>query len=125
MELLENTGSNEHNIKLQKGKQPPYRPIYSLGLVELETLKIYIETYLKTGFIQPFKFPAGASILLNKKQASVKRSTYYQARLIEGDAQRERKKSRVCHVMTPRSLGAPKSCAFRETLKMCAIDSIP
>ena len=55
----------------------------------------------------------------------VKRSTYYQARLIKGDAQRERKKSRVCHVMTPWFLGAPKSCAFGETLKMCAIDSTP
>ena len=56
---------------------------------------------------------------------NVKRSTYYQARLIEEDAQRERKKSRVRHVMTPWFLGAPKSCAFGETLKMCAIDSTP
>ena len=56
---------------------------------------------------------------------AVKRSIYYHARLIKGDAQRERKKSRVCHVMTPRSLVAPKSCAFGETLKMCVIDSTP
>ena len=59
------------------------------------------------------------------KNEDVKRSIYYQARLIEGDAQRERKKSRVRHVMTPRFLGAPKSCAFGVTLKMCAIDSTP
>ena len=67
MELPENTGINEHVIKLQDGKQPPYGPIYSLGLVELETLKTYIEIYLKTGFIQPFKSPAGAPILFDKK----------------------------------------------------------
>ena len=51
MELPENTGINEHAIELQDGKQPPYGPIYSLGPVELETLKTYIETHLKTGFI--------------------------------------------------------------------------
>ena len=42
---------NEHAIDLEDGKQLPYRLIYSLGLVELETLKTYIETYLKTRFI--------------------------------------------------------------------------
>ena len=67
MELSENTGINKHAIELQDGKQPPYGPIYSLGLVELETLKTYIEIYLKTGFIQPFKSPAGAPILFDKK----------------------------------------------------------
>ena len=49
MELPANTGINEYAIKLQDGKQSPYGPIYSLGPVELETLKTYIETYLKTG----------------------------------------------------------------------------
>ena len=67
MELPENTGINEHAIELQDGKQPPYGPIYSLGPVELETLKNYIKTHLKTGFIWPSKFPAGVSILFNKK----------------------------------------------------------
>ena len=52
MELPENTGINEHAIELIEGKQPPYALMYSLGLVELETLKAYIETHLKTGFIQ-------------------------------------------------------------------------
>ena len=51
MELPENTGINKHAIELQDGKQPLYGPIYSLGPVELETLKTYIETHLKTGFI--------------------------------------------------------------------------
>ena len=54
---------NKHVIKLEKGKQPPYGAIYSLGLVELETLKTYIKTNLANGFIRPLKSPAGAPIL--------------------------------------------------------------
>ena len=61
------TELNEHIIDLVDGKQPLYKPIYSLGLVELETLKTYIETHLKTGFIRPSKSLAGASILFDKK----------------------------------------------------------
>ena len=67
MELPKNIGIKEHTIELQDGKQPLYRPIYSLELVELKTLKTYIETYLKTGFIQPFKSSANALILFDKK----------------------------------------------------------
>ncbi len=67
MELLENTGMNEHAIKLIDDKQPPYGPIYTLRSVELETLKAYIETYLRTGFIRPSKSPADALILFDKK----------------------------------------------------------
>lgn len=51
MELLENSRMNEYAIELIDGKQSFYEPIYTLSLVELETLKIYIETHLKTGFI--------------------------------------------------------------------------
>ncbi len=67
MELLKNTGINEYVIKLIDGKQPLYGSIYALSPVELETLKTYIKTYLKTGFIRPFKSPAGALIFFNKK----------------------------------------------------------
>ena len=49
--LPERIELNKHAIDLEDGKQPPYGPIYSLALVELETLKTYIETHLKTGFI--------------------------------------------------------------------------
>ena len=35
--------------------------------MELETLKAYIETYSKTGFIWPSKSLADVSILSNKK----------------------------------------------------------
>ena len=49
--LLDWTGANEHAIKLEEGKQPSYRPIYSLKPVELETFKTYIETNMPNGFI--------------------------------------------------------------------------
>ena len=58
---------NEHAIELEKGKQPPFGAIYSLGPVELETLKTYIEINLANGFIRSSKFPAGAPILFDKK----------------------------------------------------------
>ncbi len=67
IELFENIKINEHVIELIDGKQPPYRPIYTLSPVELETLKAYIKTHLRTEFIRPFKFPAGAPILFDKK----------------------------------------------------------
>lgn len=49
--LLKQTDLNKHAIELKKEKQPLYRPIYSLGLIELGILKTYTKTYLKTGFI--------------------------------------------------------------------------
>lgn len=67
MELLENTSMNEHVVKLVKGKQPPYGPIYSLKPVKLETLKTYTETYLKTEFIQLSKSPTSISIFFDWK----------------------------------------------------------
>ena len=67
IELPQNTSINKHVIELQDGKQPPYRPFYSLGLVELDTLKIYIKTHLKTGLIWLFKSFASVFILLDKK----------------------------------------------------------
>ena len=35
--------------------------------MKLETLKTYIKTYLKTGFIRPSKSPAGTSVFFDKK----------------------------------------------------------
>ena len=66
-ELPKNTEMNEHAIELEEDKQPLFGPIYSLGPVELETLKTYIETNLANGFIQPSKSPTGASILFDQK----------------------------------------------------------
>ncbi len=67
MELPENMEMNEYDIELIDGKQPSYGPIYAFSLVELETLKAYIEIHLKTGFIRPFKSPADTPILFDKK----------------------------------------------------------
>ena len=67
-ELLENTRINDHAIKLVDDQQLPYGLIYSLGPVELETLKTYIETNLKNGFIRPSKSPVRAPILLIRSQ---------------------------------------------------------
>ena len=66
-ELLEHTEINTYTIDLEEGKQSSYGPIYSLGPVELETLKIYIKTNLANGFIRPSKSPAGTPILFDKK----------------------------------------------------------
>ena len=66
-ELPEHTGINDHAIELVDDRQPPYGPIYSLGPVELETLKTYIEINLKNGFIRPSKSPVEAPILFDKK----------------------------------------------------------
>ena len=67
VELPKNTEINEHAIELEKGKQPPFRPIYNLGSIELKTLKTYIKTHLANGFIRSSKSPSGASILFDKK----------------------------------------------------------
>ena len=66
-ELPKHIEINDHAIELVKDQQPSYGPIYSLGPVELETLKAYIETSLANGFIRPSKSPAGAPILFDQK----------------------------------------------------------
>ena len=71
-ELPEHTRINDHPIDLLNNKQLPYGPIYSLGPVEIETLKTYIEANLANGFIRLSKSPAGALILfIQKKDGSL------------------------------------------------------
>ena len=65
--LLEYTKINNHAIKLVDGQQSTYESIYSLGPMELKTLKAYIKTNLVNDFIGPSKFPAIASILFDQK----------------------------------------------------------
>ena len=64
---------NEHTIELEEGKQPPFRPIYSLGPVELEILKTYIKTNLANGFIYPSKFPVEVPMLFDWKPNGILR----------------------------------------------------
>ena len=68
VEFPEYTGINNHAIKLEEGKQPSFRPIFSLGPVELETLKTYIKTNLANSFIRPSKSPARIPIFFEQKQ---------------------------------------------------------
>lgn len=67
MKLLKNTSINKHAIQLIEGKQPLYGPIHTLNLVELESLKTYIKTYLKTRCIWRSKSLADTPILFTKK----------------------------------------------------------
>lgn len=67
MELSKNIGINKHAIEPIESKQPPYRLIYALILVELEILKTYIKTHLITGFIPLSKSLATALILFDQK----------------------------------------------------------
>ncbi len=68
IELPEHTEIIDHAIKFVDDRQLSYGAIYSLGLIELQTLKAYIENNLANGFIRPSKSPAIASILFDKKQ---------------------------------------------------------
>lgn len=71
-ELSEYIGINNHFINLIKGQQPPYRLIYSLEPVKLETLKTYIKINLVKKFIKLSKSPAGTPILfVCKKNRSI------------------------------------------------------
>ena len=65
--LVEHTEINNHAIGLVDNPQHAYGSIYSLGLVELETLKAYIKNNKANGFIRPFKSPARAPIFFDKK----------------------------------------------------------
>ena len=65
--LFKSTEINDHAIELVDEQQLLYRPIYSLKLIELETLKTYIKTNLANGFISFSKSSAKAPILFDKK----------------------------------------------------------
>lgn len=70
IELLENTKINEHTIELKEGQQSSFWPIYSLGPMELEMFKIYININLANSHIRLSKFLAGAPIFFNEKPDS-------------------------------------------------------
>lgn len=53
--FLKYTGMNDPIIELIDGQQLFYMPIYTLELVKLESLKVYIKTNLANNFISPFK----------------------------------------------------------------------
>lgn len=68
---FKHTSINNYFIDLIDNKQPLYDPIYSLGLIELEILKIYIKTNLANSFIRLSKSPTSTPILfICKKDGS-------------------------------------------------------
>ncbi len=67
IELPKYMSINGYAIQLVDDWQSLYGLIYSLGLVELETLKAYIKNNLANSFIRSFKSPTKASILFDKK----------------------------------------------------------
>lgn len=67
MKLPESISMIKYVIKLIEDKKLSCKPIYALSPMELGTLKIYIKTYLKTGFIWPSKSSASVPIFFDKK----------------------------------------------------------
>ncbi len=67
VKLPEHTEINDHAIELVDNWQHSYGPIYSIGSVELETLKAYIKNNPTNSFIKPSKSPAVVPILFDKK----------------------------------------------------------
>ena len=55
-------------IDLQPGKNPQWGPIYNLSLVEVETLREYINENLANGFIRKSRSATGAPIFFVKKK---------------------------------------------------------
>lgn len=56
-------------MKLVNKKQSLYGPIYTFMLIELEGFKAYIETHLKTNFIQTFKSVANIHFFFARRPA--------------------------------------------------------
>ena len=67
MKFLKYTIINNHFIKLEKNKQLFFKLIYSLRLIKLEIMKIYIKTNLVNDFIQFFKSLIKVLIFFNQK----------------------------------------------------------
>ena len=67
VELPEHIKINNHAIQLMDNWQPSYNLIYSLGPLELEMLKTYIENNLVSDFIKLSKSLARAPIFFDKK----------------------------------------------------------
>ena len=55
--------SFDHAIDMVEGKEPPWSPIYALSEKELQVLREYLISMLKSGNIRPSKSPASAPIL--------------------------------------------------------------
>jgi hypothetical protein len=66
-DLLPPHRSYDHQIPLEPGTTPPFGPIYSMSLTELEVLRKYIDENIRKGFIRHSQSSCGAPILFVKK----------------------------------------------------------
>lgn len=55
-------------IDLQPGKEPPWGPLYSLSLKELECLREWLDENLQKEWIRPSTSPAGIPVLFAPKK---------------------------------------------------------
>ena len=60
----------DHEIILQPGGQPPWRPLYGMCELELSTLRDFLKDNIEKGFIQQSSSPARAPVLFVKKKDS-------------------------------------------------------
>jgi hypothetical protein len=57
----------DHNIRLQKGKTPPFEPLYPIFRNKLIALKEWLKKNLRKRFIRPSSSPAVSPVLFVKK----------------------------------------------------------
>jgi hypothetical protein len=58
----------DHRIKLEDGSIPPWRLIYRMSPLELDSLKEELDRLLKNGSIEPSVSPYGAPVIFVKKK---------------------------------------------------------
>ena len=58
----------DHEIPIEEGKKPTYRPIYALSETKLKAPSKYLDKNLKKRFIRPSTSPAGHLILFVSKK---------------------------------------------------------
>jgi len=56
------------SIQIEEGSSLPLRPIYSLSVVELQTLWEFIDKNTKSGIIRPSNLPCGSPVLFIRKK---------------------------------------------------------
>jgi reverse transcriptase-like protein/uncharacterized protein DUF4939/aspartyl protease len=65
--------SDDHEIPLKDGREPPFLPIYQMSETDLATVRKYVDDMLAKGFIRESRSPAGAPVLLADKPDGTKR----------------------------------------------------
>ena len=58
----------QHQIRIEQGSKPSYRPLYRLGPAEQDELEEQVKDLLAQGFIRPSCSPYGAPVLFVPKK---------------------------------------------------------